>query len=912
MAKHTLNYTGAELDALLASIKEKYGYYTFSDNKDENGFYHLYAFESRIHYDEWTKEGRDPNSKLIKDNIVVPISTSKDSISYSIQFSSSISQTSNIAVVKKDFIVPLNYKSIIVDPVLGTDNANFFGTVEVSRSTDSGKTFVSLGELPTKLTSQDMSDSSFIEVNKVDLGNYLTNGKQILRLRASYTYLDNEGNERNVYSKWVNIGSSVTKTELSLSTEIDFKTPIYAENEDGSIKPFPLKFRVNGAVDKTITIKLYGAVQTMTITDNIPSTADGEMKDYSQPEQDAYKFMSHGVHKVEAFLTANDGMGGIIETKPIVHRYMVVNSQTPNVDLTKPYLMLQNVTDEVENYVQSHIVDYAVYSPDGSPIELTFLVTDYTEDYETIKPTTYFQAQFTAENNTAYSINSAIEIEHLGAGNEPIEYNTYFWVRRNFEGGSTNFINESTGEEYYPIFVDNRNSFSPVAGTTFFINPKVRDNSEANRASIIDSIYNIPVDSEWEGFDFVNDGWTTASDGQKVLRVLAGSKLKIKKNVFKQFRTLPDSSMTIEIDFAVHNVTNETDPVIDMSEPVAVEEDDITSTGFKGLRLNALDGWVATQNTFTKNDCLFSWDEGKRTLIHLNINSAVEPNKGDAIYSSKDADKANGSIPLARVLVDGDPYREISYKAGSRDTSEWTSKDEGYIVIGNTGADVDIYGIRLYENVKVEMTDLLLKNYVSTRPTSEEKMNIRKRNDLMTGGKIDIEKVKALGINCMVWHGNVPFNIDPSEKYVGWYEYYRYDSNGNYLPEYSGTNCATTGSLGIKGQGSTAKTYYYWNLQDDNSKVKTKISVAVGDFHESIHVRIEGNKAYIYGGNLGEYFPLENKEKAYDYDSVTNTVSVPDGVILPDGKREFSFSLNGSGPFIYKKSIKLSGDKHVS
>ena len=42
------------------------------------------------------------------------------------------------------------------------------------------------------------------------------------------------------------------------------------------------------------------------------------------------------------------------------------------------------------------------------------------------------------------------------------------------------------------------------------------------------------------------------------------------------------------------------------------------------------------------------------------------------------------------------------------------------------------------------------------------------------------------------------------------------------------------------------------------------------------------------------------------------TVSVPDGVILPDGKREFSFSLNGSGPFIYKKSIKLSGDKHVS
>lgn len=876
-------YSGLSVEEFIKeNLQGKYGHLETSDSADDGGFYHLYAFESKQTYEQWDKEGRDPNSELIKQNLVIPISSSKDAATYASQLRTSVSVSSNIAIVNDDFIVPLNFRAIVKTAIGTTENFGADGIVEISRSTDGGRTYNTIGEFESKLTSQEPTDSSFIEANTVNLGPFLTIGRQNIRLRAYFSYQDSEGSERKSYSSWVAIGASVTKTELSLSSEVDFKTPIYAENEDGSIKPFPLKLRVNGAVDKTITIKLYGSSKTMTITDIIPSTSDGETKDYSQPEQDAYKFMSHGVHKVEAFLTANDGLGGVIETKPIVHRYMVVNGKTPNADLSKPYLMLQNVTGEVENYVQSRIVDYAVYSPDNSPIELTFLVTDYTEDYENYKPTTYFQAQFTAENNTAYSINSAIEIEHLGGGNEPTSYNTYFRVRRNIDGGTTNFMAESTGETDYPIFVDNRNSFSPVAGTTFFINPKVRDNSESNRASIINSISGATVDSIWEGFDFVNDGWVTASDGQKVLRVLAGSKLRIKKNIFKQFRTLPDSSMTVEIDFAVHNVTNETDPVIDMSEPVAVEEDDITSTGFKGLRLNALDGWVATQNTFTKNDCLFSWDEGKRTLVHLNINSAVEPNKvGDAIYSNDYADKAKGAIPLARVLVDGDPYREISYKAGNRDTSEWTSTDEGYIVIGNVGADVDIYGIRVYENTKVEMTDLLLKNYVSTRPTSEEKINIRKRNDLMTGGKIDIEKVKALGINTIVWHGKVPFNIEPSDT-TGWYEYFRYDDNGNFLPEYSGTNCKETKSLGNKGQGSTAKTYYYWNLQDDNSKVKKTISVALEDFHESIHVRIDGGKAYIYGGNLGKNFPLEDVEVEYPYSN--GMVTVPDGWIDGNGK----------------------------
>lgn len=904
-------YAGSRVEEFIKEqLQSKYGYYVLSDRKDENDYFHFYAFESTLTYKEWDESGRDPESELILTDIVIPISTTKDTASYSAQLNTSIAATSNIVVSSTDLIVPLNFRSLKID-ASGSENAGAVGTVDVSRSTDGGLTFVNLGELPTKLVSQEPSDSSYSEGNTVNLGSYLTNGKQVLRVRASFSYEDDEGNARKVYSRWVNIGSSVTKTNLSVTSEIDYKVPIEALTASGSVKAFPLKFRVSGAAQKTLVVKLYGSLNNVTVRQDIPATSDGAVWDLSQAEQDAYRFMSHGVHKVEAYVVAQDGLGGEITSKTIVHRYMVVNPSTPDVDLTKPYLMLQNVTSAVENYVQGHICDYAVYSPDGSPIELTFLVTPYTEDYETDKPLSYLQAQFTAENNTAYSIDSAIEIEHTGVGNEPTYYDAYLRVRRNSKGVSTNFMEESTGEKDYSIYVDNTNSFSPVVGTTFFINPKARDNSEANKASIIDSVSGETIDSTWDGFDFVNDGWVTSEDGQKVLRVLAGSRLRIKKNAFKQFRTVADSSMTLEVDFLVKNITNETDPVIDISEGVSIEDGDISSTGFKGLRLNALDGWVSTKSFFTKNNCLFSWKEDKRTLVHLNINSKVEPNlAGDAIYASTDANKANGSIALARILVDGDPYREIPYN--SDDTTEWCSKDDGYIVIGNDGADVDIYGIRLYENTKVEMTDLLLKNYVSTRPTSAEKLNIRKRNDLMTGGRIDIEKVKKLGINCMVWHGKVPFNIEPDDT-SGWYEYFRYDENGNALPEYSGTNCATTKSLKIKGQGSTAKTYYYWNLQDDNSKVKKNINVKAptdkdnGGFHDSIHVRIEGDKAYIYGGNLGENFPVENTEKAYDYDSSTHTVSVPDGWIDGNGKyRGMGYMVAPDTALAQKKVIKIN------
>jgi hypothetical protein len=82
--------------------------------------------------------------------------------------------------------------------------------------------------------------------------------------------------------------------------------------------------------------------------------------------------------------------------------------------------------------------------------------------------------------------------------------------------------------------VDNSNSFTPVSGATFLLNPKVRNNNESNPRRILnEKNNNSEVESVWTNFGFINDGWMTASDGQKVLRVMAGSTLEIKKDIWQ-------------------------------------------------------------------------------------------------------------------------------------------------------------------------------------------------------------------------------------------------------------------------------------------------------------------------------------------------------------------------------------------
>lgn len=870
-------------------INGKYGVIRISRTINEQNFYSLEMFSTKEDEELYDNDPETYADRI--STVTIPINAIQNDY-FSAVLSTSLPMN-DIVVIDENLEVPFKFHAIKISSA-GSENTGNKGTLVIQRSTDDGTSWNTVGTIQNSITSVD-TDSDAEET--INIGKYLTPGKQLIRVRATFNNENNAGVEETINSSYVYVGSSVTKTSLKLNLVTNYEVPMDAYDVNDNANPFSVTYTVYGSVQKKHYVKIDNGTP---LTYDYDASVDSINKTVSA---NVSKYMTHGVHKVESWLECEDGLGNTLKSDTLINRFMVVNKNTSGADLTKSYLLLQNVDRNIENFVQTQIAEYAVYSPSGSNIDIAFLLTKYSEDYETIKPEEYFRLETVVEPRKQYSLLTTIEIENEKEGTEILKYDTYFRVRRINGSANTDFMNESTGETSYYILVDNSNAFTPVSGATFLMNPKIRNNNEDDPARILNvKNDNAVIASTWTNFGFINDGWMVADDKQKVLRVMAGSTLEIKKNIWAQFLSNPNSSMTFEMDFKIDNVTNTTDPIVRMFEG--------TTSSFKGVCMNALEGWIMNASNTTKDNCLFSWQEGVRTHLSINLHHQVKPNKGDVTYTTENASKANGIIALARVLINGDCVREIPFS--TTNANEWCSSSDGSIIIGNEGADIDIYSIRIYENKVIEMTDILNRNYLSTLSTSEEKTKLKDKNDLLDGGRISLEKTKNKGLNCMVWHGVLPYHGNQAEQ-TGWVEIYRYDADGNYLPEYSGTNCKETKSLVGKGQGSTAKTYYDWNLQEDNSKVKATIKVDIKKIHPEIKVSDpyvgEDGSQYvdIYGGHLGKNAPVEIPENAQPYPYTNGKVTVPDGWIDGNGMyRGMGYRVAEGTSLAQKKVIKIN------
>ena len=863
---------------LKTNINGRYGFLNMRFNESES-MYYIECFTSEDDYKKYESDKLAYESLLLQ-SVQIPISTVEGD-TFTATLKTSLKNDANIVVVDGLLEVPLNYRSIKISQI-GNENANYTGTLVVERSTD-GSTWNVVGTIPNALISKELDDTDSYQ--NVNIGQFLAQGRQMVRVRATYNYTNDEGQTKTISSGNVVIGASVTRTELKLELATEYHMPMKPTDTNGNVQPFNVTYRVFGSVQKTLFLKIDNGSELKydyaASVDSVPQTVQANGNQY----------LTHGVHKVEAWLQCSDGLGGTITSDKLVNRFMMVADESN----TQPYLMLQNVDGMIDNFVQTEIAEYAVYAPNVEKVDVAFLLTTYTTDYETSKPSEYFRLEQSVVPQTPNKLLTTVEIEAENDASAMDTYNTYFRVRRMDGTSNTDFMKESTNETSYLVIVDNTNAMTPVSGATFLMNPKVRNNNEANPKTILNAKNNnAVVESIWTNIGLINDGWMTDDEGNKVLRIMAGGTLEIKKNVWAQFRTNPNSSLTFEIDCKISNVTNTTDPIIQMFSG--------TASTFRGLKMNALEGWLKNGTEQSSDDTLFAWQEDVRTHFSFNLNHQVFPNKGDVKYASEDATKANGSIALARVLVNGDCVRELKYDTTKVD--EWSSSDEGSIIIGNEGADIDIYSIRVYENKQLDTIDILTRNYLASLPKADDKLALKQKNDLLDGGLISVEKTKNAKLNTMIWHGILPYKNNSSEQ-TGWIEIYRYDADGNYLADLSGTICKQTKSLGVKGQGSTAKTYYDWNVQDDSSKVKATILVAIKDFHESISVRIDGDKAYIKGGNLGKNFPLEETEVAYPY--ANGYVTVPDGWIDGNGKyRGMGYMVAYGTALAQKRVIKIN------
>lgn len=676
----------------------------------------------------------------------------------------------------------------------------------------------------------------------VEIGKYLSEGRQDVRIRVTSYYEDENGVKREFFGDLI---YSINAVNLTVKNLTDWSKRILAS--DGG---FPFSFSVMGAVDKKLHVTMTGATGTWTME---PKTflADEQRPEanpysWTQQEISAYGLLSHGVHTVTAWVTCDDGMGGELSSEVQVNRFMVVNAATASpAQLVQPYLMLQGVQSVVENYVRTVISNFAVWVPKSAdtptlpatdPLPVSIRITN-AGDGDLDYTASYYVSEQKALVGERYPIDTTIEIENSSSGESPASYQAYLRIFRYNGDEVVNFLRESQGNRFVVFTVDNKNDYSPVAGAHFYLDPKVRNNTETHFQTIVNKQTQEEVPSVWNGFSGTGDAWVQDDDGVKVLRIPSGRTIVIGYEPFEAFKTNPSAAMSLEMEFAVRNITAEDDPVISVSQTIESTLEKL------GIIIKPLTGAVWAQEKQNEDDQDFGFEEDKRVHLVVTLTPALVA-KGSDEFKWQTPNKTPSNRPTVKVYVNGKPQRAVQY---SVDTNGVWIQGEGHggIRLGHPSCDLDIYTIRCYRGVTLSAQNVL-QNFTATRPDAETKNAIRQRNDILDGnGRVSYRKVKAKNKRCLTLVGtdNYKMNQDKKVGYACYWNIDYYDNTGNYVPELSGTIgkaaylAYVAGTLGGKkclmntAQGSTANTYWWNNEQTKCDKVTYRIRVPFLTLH---------------------------------------------------------------------------------
>ena len=761
----------------LSSITEKFE----NGGTDESGVLTADEFNLLL---KAVKENQGGIKKIIRNNVeyvpdadgTVRMTILSDSDLPSVRLQTTDNRT---AIISTDgtVVLHLRYTSVYTKNGISEDSGHD-GLLVIQRKTASDSDWLNVASIP--MTPSPFDDDSAYQ--EIDISEYLLDGDQQLRMVVTDI-------EMNVSSSYLTF-ASVVKTRLAVEFISNWQNAV----DGGAGASTVLSYVLYGAVAKDLHLKISGksssgadATREIILANATISGYTGSSNPFHYTLQDTAgdpcKILSvHGVHRIEAWLEAVADSS--IQSDHIVSQIFV--DADPSDE--KSYLLLQKVAKSVTNYVTADILEYGVFSRDGSSVPLDFSVGNYAGD------ASYLKYSSVAVPGVQYKLHNTVEIE--GDSSESITA----YLRVTSDG--RDMLSSSLGSELYALQVDNKENFAPTSGADFFLNPKVRNNSEDDPATIQNSVQGgAVIGSSFTGFGFVNDGWMTDSDGQRCLRILAGQGVNISYEAFQAYidagrkYSNQKASVTIELDFTVRNVTNEDDPILRICSYLAADGLPL------GLELRPLEGVFMTRSQRTEGQQNFAWSEGKRT--HLAIN---------CYYNLGAAGTNETQVSYVRVFVNGGIEREFLFDHG-RSNEFWQNDASGNpsslgIRIGQDGADIDIYGIRVYQ--KSLSSQDIQQNRVSVLPTAAEKLAFKRENDILQDGAISYAKAAAK-YNVIVWYGyNVSgHNADTKADKKGSLYIQMRCSDGAIDKAHSGNLTGLT----AKGQGSTSKQYYEWNPQ---------------------------------------------------------------------------------------------------
>lgn len=464
-----------------------------------------------------------------------------------------------------------------------------------------------------------------------------------------------------------------------------------------------------------------------------------------------------GVFNIAAYVANSDGT---IKTRTVSFNIIcAVSGEQAKL------IALNNVLEKATNWSENMLFDYTIYDGDNVHTSARFIIL---KDGESV----FASNEDSISCSDKHTFSFPMEIETMD--------NSEFEIVAHVKEEET----ELTAPVTYRV--DNSSGYSAVAGATFYLSPKTRSNNQANRQKVVNEIDGSEVATTWDGVNWGNDCWTIDSDGNKVLRLMAGSLMTIDRRLFSL--ECARRGKTIEIDYRVDNVTDYTQPIITISSP--------SGDSFVGLNIYADDIIMHTQSL--KNDKVQSLHtfEGKRTRFALTILPDAYGNPG---------------FNLCILYINGRKNREFTYESNDY------FAHNGQLVIGSDYGDVDIYGIREYDSGLTSQG--VLTNYINWLSGTEEKARVKAFNDILdsNGSEIDIDNTKDQ-FNVFVFDNTIPSMADQSQR-VGKLDVFFYEH-----PEWN----VSINNVTAKGQGTSSMKYWIWNTRYQLDKKKSVITYADG------------------------------------------------------------------------------------
>ena len=642
----------------------KYGCIMLSEHPDADSYYHIWCFANRQAFDDWhdpehgySTDTLDNTSEQYRDlllhSLVLQIKADPGNI-YTAEIFTYFNPGSAIVCKEKQYLIPYYFRALYQDALSGErDDYSTNGTITIQRSVDHGASWVTVGTqsaisrkgAPKRNEDGSYSSESFFAEDMVDIGKYFTEtNPQYFRFRVSYDVLSDSGALlSSAVSPWIQF-TNVTYTELlcnfsdqsSTSTIIDLsKTP-----------NLPIDLALKCDVTKHVYVEVTGSegtYSTDTVLDAVTNTAHFNITPDITAASEAGLF-THGVKTIRAWITADGGTNGTLSSEVAMTQRMVVNINDQEADLYKPCVMMQGLTDTVENYISiPQFCSYSVWIPSNidptlpasSSVDLRFVVSS-SPDSQSLGNSYMLQTASDRINGQIYSFGCTIEAE---SSEEQLQGYLHV-LDTTDERNIVDILYNSIGEEYIEIDINNSYKFAPVGDADFYLNPRVRDNSEANPTKIYNEALasRDEIPSHWSGFGAINDAWVTSDvDGQKVLRVVSGQTISIEYDWLATFANLSADTMkslTFEIDYRVRNVVDENIPIIRAGSFIG--------SRFVGLTLNSMNGTVCSTNYANVPMQDFRFQEDERTHLVVNLSTRYDAGAGGANY-----------LPLCQVFING-------------------------------------------------------------------------------------------------------------------------------------------------------------------------------------------------------------------------------------------------------------------